>query len=250
MIAMHAVGFTDVGRQRTANEDGFGSWSTEGLFAVCDGMGGVRGGEEAIRVALESLHEGFCTLLPPGGYRTNAGLRGFERLEAAVQFANRRVFEKSNSSPIYRGIGTTIATISIESDTVFMAHAGDSRIYRYRTQNLEQLTRDHSLLNDYLKFKPDLTAEEIAAIPKNVLTRALGMNTEVKVELHHERAYPGDLYLLCTDGIHGMIDDATIAGIFQADLGLPETSKTLLDAALEAGGADNIAAVLVQFAKE
>jgi len=250
MIVVKAQGFTDIGRQRQDNEDGFGVWLNEGLFAVCDGMGGCHGGDVATQLALQALLEGFCVEVPPGGYRTNAGLRGLERLGAAVRLANRRVFEKANGSNFYMGIGAAIAAISIEEDRVFIAHVGDCRVYRHRASRLEPLTRDHSLVNDWLKFKPDATEEEIAAVPKNVITRAIGLKSDVAVELHHEYAIAGDLYLLCTDGIHGLLDDVAIANILQANTDLAQTAKTLLDAALEAGGTDNIAAVLVQFSSD
>ncbi len=250
MIAVCAYGFTDVGRQRQHNEDGFGSWTADGLFAVCDGMGGCHGGDVATKVALTAVHEAFCAEPPPGGYRTSGGRRGLERLGAAVRLANRRVVEKSKSSNYYTGIGAAIAAISVEGEAVFIAHVGDCRVYRYRAPKLEQLTRDHSLVNDYRKYMPDATDKEIAEVPKNVITRVLGMRDEVEVELHHERARHGDLYLLCTDGIHGMIDDDAITGIVRARINLAEIAKTLLDAALEAGGADNIAAVLVRISIE
>lgn len=250
MIAVQVVGFTDVGRQRENNEDGFGVWPNENLFAVCDGMGGGRTGDVATKIALESLYAGFCTQVAPGGYRTSAGLHGFDRLRRAVQIANRRIFEKSKSSPMYVGIAAAIAAISIEGETIFIAHIGDCRIYRFRMKQLEQLTQDHSLVNEARKYKPQATEEELAQIPANILVRVLGLKDEIEVEEHRERAYPGDLYLLCTDGIHCLIDNAAIEKILKANTDLAKTAQTLLDAALDAGGTDNIAAVLVQCSSE
>lgn len=249
MISVSAHGFTDVGRMRQYNEDGFGAWIDDGLFAVCDGMGGCHGGDVAMTVALEAIYEAFCTEPHPGSYRMSPP-RGFERLGAAIRFANTRIFEKSQSARIYLGIGAALAAISVEGETVFIGHVGDCRVYRYRASKLERLTRDHSLVNDYLMYKPDATEEEIAAVPKNVITRALGINGEVEVALHHEHAMPDDLYLLCTDGLHCMIQDDEIARILGADSNLVEMGKTLLEATLEAGGADNIAVVLVQCSGE
>lgn len=250
MIAVCAHGFTDVGRRFRRNEDGFGIWTSDGLFAVCDGMGGCHGGDVATKVALTAVHEAFCAEPPPGGYRTSAGRRGFERLGAAVRLANRRVVEKSKSSNYYTGIGAAIAAISVEGEAVFIAHVGDCRVYRYRAPQLELLTRDHCLENEIRKYKPNVTDEEIAALPKNVVVRALGLRDEVEVDLHHERAHHGDLYLLCTDGIHGMLDDDAITGIVRARIDLADIANALLDAALEAGGLDDTAAVLVRISIE
>jgi PPM family protein phosphatase len=244
MLVVNAHGFTDVGRLRQHNEDGFGVWPTEGIFTVCDGMGGGSTGDVATKLVLEALQETSRSEFPPGDYRKNA-LLGTQYLEAAIQLANRRVLEKSRSSNFHVGIGAAVAAIFIENDVVFIAHVGDCRVYRYRAMELEPLTRDHSLLNDYRQYKPEATDEELAAVPRNVITRAIGFNHPIQIDHYHEHAHAGDLYLLCTDGIHGMLDDDAIAGILQTHVELPDKANALLDAALEAGGADNIAAVLV-----
>lgn len=249
MLNVNAHGVTDCGLQRDYNEDGFGCWVNEGLFVVCDGMGGARSGEVPMEIGLAAIHEAFGAEFPPQGYRSSAP-RGLERLNAAVLLANARIVEKAQSARQFLGIGAVVAALSFEGEKAFVAHVGDSRVYRYRAGILEALTRDHSLVNDYHRYKPDATEEEIAAIPKNVLTRALGMREDVEVALYHERAFVGDLYLLCTDGIHTMIDDTTIAKILSKDTNIIDLGKSLFDAAMNAGGADNVAMVLVRCSAE
>lgn len=249
MLVVNVHGFTDSGRQRDYNEDGFGSWPNDGLFAVFDGMGGGHSGDIATEIGLAAIHEGFCAASSPDGDHPN-GQQGLERLVAAVELANKRIYEKAFSAMQFRGICATTAALSVEGDMVFIAHAGECRVYRYRGQKLEPLTEDHSLINEIRKHKPDVTEEELAAIPKYVITRAVGVKAAVEAAVHHERALPGDLYLLCTDGLHEMISDEIIARILDANTNLADCGKALLDAALEAGGEDNIAAVLVSFSKE
>ena len=219
MRLSHA-GTSDVGRKRTHNEDAYLLLPEENLFCVADGMGGHASGEVAARIAVEEMAEFFrmtgrdeeatwpYKMDPARGYDEN-------RLLTGVKLANLRIFERSATDQRLRGMGTTIVAVSFprEGDAVLVAHVGDSRVYLLRGGTLRQLTEDHSLLNDYKKSRA-LTPEEIEAFPhKNVIVRALGMKDTVEVDLVREELQDGDVLLLCSDGLSGMVPDERIAEI-------------------------------------
>ena len=144
-------------------------------------------------------------------------------------------------------MGTTIVATFFTGETCYIGHVGDSRVYRYRNDELVLLTEDHSLLNDYIKMR-QLTPEEIEAFPhKNVIVRALGMKETVQVDVTHERPEPGDVYLLCSDGLSGMLSDARMAEMMAAESDLDALCERLIDAANQAGGTDNITVILVRY---
>lgn len=232
-------GLTDPGLQRSHNDDGFSGSPDDGLYLVVDGMGGGGSGDIATQIALDAAREGF---------RAAPSRPAGERLASAVQLANLRVFERSERDMHCRGMGAAIAAVALEGETVHVAHAGDCRVYRHRPLDLEPLTRDHSLVNDYILHKPDLTEAEIAALPRNVITRALGMQREIAVELRAERARPGDLFLLSSDGLHATIGDEAIAGILYDAVDLEAACRALLAAALEQGAPDNVTCLLIRCA--
>jgi PPM family protein phosphatase len=253
MRLSHA-GTSDVGRKRTHNEDALLLLPEESLFCVADGMGGHASGEVAARIAVEEMAEFFRTtghdeeatwpykMDPARGYDEN-------RLVAGVKLANLRIFERAASDARLRGMGTTLVAASFPkgAGTVLVAHVGDSRAYLLRGGALRQLTEDHSLLNDYRKSRA-LTPEEIETFPhKNVIVRALGMKDEVAVDLVRERVEDGDLVLLCSDGLSGMVPDGRIAEILRAyPRDLRGAAQALVDAANDGGGQDNVTCVLVQ----
>jgi protein phosphatase len=239
-----AAGLSDVGKQRVHNEDRFILLPEFSVFVVADGMGGHQSGEVASRMAASCIASYFR-----GDTRgANGAAHLGERLRAAVSQANARIFARADDSRAHRGMGTTVVAAAFhkESGDFYVAHAGDSRCYRLRGGRFDQLTRDHSLVSDALLERPDLSPTDLAYLPKNVITRALGIGPTVDVELRVERAEPGDTYLLCSDGLHGLVDDEEIVGILKENPVLTEACAALVERANAAGGKDNITAVLVR----
>jgi len=245
-----AAGLSDVGKQRVHNEDRFILLPQFGVYVVADGMGGHQSGEVASRMAASTIASYFRTEAKPGeSAPPPPSLRSLgERLRAAVTHANARIFARADDSRAHRGMGTTVVAGAFhkESGQFFVAHAGDSRCYRLRAGSLEQLTRDHSLVSDALLERPDLSPTDLAYLPKNVITRALGIGPTVDVDLRMDRAAPGDVYLLCSDGLHGLVTDEEIAEILEDYPVLTEACSELVGRANAAGGKDNITAVLVR----
>jgi protein phosphatase len=253
MRLTHA-GTSDVGRKRDHNEDSYLLLPEESLFCVADGMGGHASGEVASRIAVEEMAEFFrltgrdeeatwpYRMDPARSYDEN-------RLITGVKLANVRIFERAATDERLKGMGTTMVAASFPRGgaEVLVAHVGDSRAYLYRGGTLRQLTEDHSLLNDYRKSRA-LSPEEIEAFPhKNVIVRALGMRDAVEVDLLREPPQDGDVLLLCSDGLSGMVPDARMAEILRGTVGdLRHATQALIDAANEAGGQDNVSCVLVQ----
>jgi protein phosphatase len=170
------------------------------------------------------------------------------RLLTGIRIANRQIYERSAKSRECRGMGTTVvgALFSPKKNRMYIGHVGDSRCYRIRRGELRQMTRDHSLINDYLLAMPDLTEEQKSELPKNVITRALGMQDQVMVDLQSDEPQPGDMYLLCSDGLSGMIADDEILDILMSTGDIGEGCRRLVARANEHGGEDNITAVLVR----
>jgi serine/threonine protein phosphatase PrpC len=247
-----AAGETNVGMKRAHNEDNFSVDDDDHLYVVADGMGGHASGEVASQMAIDTLREFFrATGADPEAtwpYKMDKA-RGYEenRLITSIKLANLRIFEAAQRDPKLRGMGTTICGILIVDDGVLVAHVGDSRVYRVRDGKLEQLTEDHSLLNDYIKMKR-LSEEEIANFPhKNVIVRALGMKESVKVDTCLDKPQPGDIYVLCSDGLCGPASDEEIREIVHAESkDIKGACSKLIDRANGNGGPDNITVVLAK----
>jgi protein phosphatase len=253
MRLSHA-GLSDVGRKRTHNEDAYLLLPEEHLFCVADGMGGHASGEVAARIAVEEMAEFYrmtgrdedatwpFKLDPARTYDDN-------RLLAGVKLANLRIFERAAADQGLKRMGTTMVAVAFPrgEDTAVVGHVGDSRAYLLRGGALRQLTEDHSLLNDYKKSRA-LTPEEIEAFPhKNVIVRALGMAEVVQVDVSRLPLEDGDVILLCSDGLSGMVPDEGIAEILRGyPRDLKGAAQALVDAANAAGGQDNVTCVLVQ----
>lgn len=245
-------GGTDVGRKRNHNEDAFALFEEDSLFVLADGMGGHASGEVASQLAVDSVGAFFKETAEDqertwpfkGSKKLNydAG-----RLEVAVKLANQCIFETSSQKKTHENMGTTVVATYMSPQAAYIAHVGDSRVYRLRDGKLEQLTRDHSLLNDYLKTNR-LTPEEIEAFPhKNVIVRALGMRATVEVDIAPIEPRVGDFYVLCSDGLSGMITDDEIADIIQRDrIDLERCTNALIEQANESGGHDNVTVVLIR----
>lgn len=248
---IEVAGETNVGRKRNHNEDNFSIVPEYGLFLVADGMGGHACGEVASKMAVDSMIEFFQqTQEDPERtwpYKMDRS-KGYEenRLITGIKLANLRIYETGQREMKKRNMGTTFCGIFTANDGVYVAHVGDSRVYRYREGKLECLTEDHSLLNDYIKMKK-LTPEEIAAFPhKNVIVRALGMKETVKVDTRFEVPKHNDTFLLCSDGLSGPVTDDEMAEILRAEGDLRAAAAKLIERANEHGGPDNVTCVLVR----
>ncbi len=251
-LRVEVVGETNVGRKRTHNEDNFCILADFGLYIVADGMGGHASGEVASKMAIDTIKEFFeRTADDPERtwpYKLDRS-KGYEenRLITSIKLANLRIYEHAQRDSKARGMGTTIVTIFTVENGVYCAHVGDSRVYRIRDGRLEQMTEDHSLLNDYIKMK-HLSAEEIANFPhKNVIVRALGMKETVKVDSRFDAPMAGDTYLLCSDGLCGPVSDEEILSIVVNAADLPTACRRLIERANENGGPDNITSVLARW---
>jgi len=251
-LRIEVAGETNVGMKRTHNEDNFSILEDAGLYIVADGMGGHASGEVASKMAVDALREFFAaTAQDPERtwpYKMDRS-KGYEenRLITGIKLANLRIYESAQRDPRQRGMGTTIVTMFAVEDGVYVAHVGDSRGYRIRDGKIEQLTEDHSLLNDYIKMKR-LTPEEIANFPhKNVIVRALGMKDTVKVDTVYEQPRAGDTYLLCSDGLSGPVTDPDMLDIVTSSADLKTAASRLIQRANEHGGPDNITVVLARW---
>jgi PPM family protein phosphatase len=225
---------TDTGRRRRHNEDAF--VSEPPLFAVADGMGGAQAGELASSLAAAALTE---LQQHPGG--------GEERVDELIQQANRRVYERQSQDASASGMGTTMTVALVGDGQVAIGHVGDSRAYRIRDGSLEQLTEDHSLVAELVR-SGKLSPEEAEAHPqRSVITRALGTDPDVDVDTFSIETRPGDLFLICSDGLTSMVDDETILSEVARNRGdLQGAAKALVRAANKGGGEDNITVVFFE----
>ena len=232
-----SIGVTDTGRRRRHNEDSY--VCEPPLFAIADGMGGAQAGEVASRLAAAVLNEGTLGDLEGNGL-------GEARLAELIQEANRRVYQRSNEDAAASGMGTTMTVALVDGDagTVAIGHVGDSRAYRVRGGELEQLTEDHSLVNELLK-SGRLSPEEALSHPqRSVITRAIGTEPDVDVDTFTVDAQSGDLFLLCSDGLTDMITDDEILGLVErSEDDLETAARRLVEAANRSGGGDNITVV-------
>lgn len=252
-----AAAVTDVGRQRKHNEDNVLVKSELGLFVVADGMGGHNAGNVASALATKSLDNFFEATRAgslPGPVPVDEQELDPEarRVVAAIRKANQDVFVISNTYTQHQGMGSTVvaAYVSLETERIHVGHVGDSRCYRIRQGEIEQLTKDHSLINDALALKPDLSQDELARLPKNIITRALGMKDAVKVDIRSERIQPDDAFLLCSDGLSGMVSEQQMLDVFNITQDPHEACELLIEMANEAGGTDNISALIIRILPE
>ena len=223
----------------------------DNLYVVADGMGGHASGEIASRMAIDTLREFFrATAADPEAtwpYKMDKA-RGYEenRLITGIKLANLRIYDAAQKDARLHSMGTTVVGILVVEDGVLVGHVGDSRVYRIRDGKMQQLTSDHSLLNDYIKMKR-LSDDEIDNFPlKNVIVRALGMKSTVKVDTVLDRPEIGDIYVLCSDGLCGPVTDEEIQRIVTSQQDMQTAANRLIESANEAGGPDNITVVLAK----
>jgi protein phosphatase len=251
-----AAATTSTGRVRHRNEDAFLLMPEQELYLVADGMGGHQRGDVAANLCVDAIRDWFMGKVGDDTVSRVAGMvrnlfnlrsPGETDLVAAVEFANRVIFEMSTSSTAFRGMGTTLVSTYFHGATMFVVFSGDSRVYRLRGGRLRQLSRDHSLLNEYLRLEM-IRPEEARYFPhKNVIMKALGLKERAELEFFRRRARPGDVYLLCSDGLTDMVEDEDIEGILAVGGSLEDRCQALQDAAMDAGGHDNITVVLVEY---
>jgi PPM family protein phosphatase len=236
MSVGRATGLSHPGRRRRRNED---AWVCEPpLFAVADGMGGARGGQIASKLAASAL-------------ATDATGSGEERVVALIQEANRRVYERGAEDSAASGMGTTITVALVEDGAVAFGHVGDSRAYLIREDEIEQLTDDHSLVAELVR-SGKISPEEAETHPqRSVITRALGTDPDVDVDTFSVPAQPGDLFMICSDGLTSMIGDETILEVLRRRRDdLDKAAKELVENANRQGGEDNITVVFFEIAAD
>jgi protein phosphatase len=244
-------GETNIGLKRAHNEDSFLLPEADRLALVADGMGGHASGEVASKLAVETIAEHFRDTADEAEvtwpYKLDhSDKHECNRLVNAVKLANLRIYDRAQRDEGCHGMGTTIVVCLFLDDRVLIGHVGDSRCYRYREGKLIQLTEDHSLLNDYIKMKR-LSSDEAGKFPhKNVIVRALGMKESVQVDLLAEPHRLGDVYLLCSDGLSGMIEDPGLSAVLERESDLDTACAKLIADANQNGGVDNITCVLAR----
>ena len=242
-IEIHAA--VDPGRARSNNEDSVATDDSVALAVLADGMGGYNAGEVASNMVTSFIHTELGRWLREASSQaSDAEVR--RAMDICVDNANRAIFNAANANPQYAGMGTTLVVAVFRDNRVLMGHVGDSRCYRLRAGRLQQITRDHSLLQE--QIDAGLITPEQAAFSanKNLVTRAVGVEDSVLLETHQHDVQAGDLYLMCSDGLSDMLDDAAIAQLLQANEVLESSTRALIAAANDAGGRDNISVILVR----
>ncbi len=244
-------GDTNIGMKRQHNEDSFFLPEADRLAIVADGMGGHASGEVASKMAVETVAEHFRNTQDDGEITWPYKLDHSERFDAnrlinGIKLANLKIFDRAQREEACHGMGTTIVASLFLDDKVLIGHVGDSRVYRWRDGKLSQLTEDHSLLNDYIKMKK-LSSDDAGKFPhKNVIVRALGMKESVQVDVLAEQLKIGDVYLMCSDGLSGMIDDPGLGELLADEPDLDTCVERMIHAANRNGGVDNITCVLAR----
>jgi protein phosphatase len=247
-----AYGFTHPGQKREDNQDAFGLFKDEGLFIVADGMGGHAAGEVAARIAVDEIERFFRARLAaprdpwPFPIDKQESL-GTNLMRIALKVANASIRQAAAADPTKHKMGATCAAMAISKSQVTTAHVGDVRAYRWRGGELARLTRDHSLVEEMRAARPEISDEELSKFAhRNVVTRALGSKEEVEPTIHQDTFEPGDIYLLCCDGLWDEVPDPRIKEILSTTADLELACQRLVDNANESGGKDNITALLIR----
>ncbi len=239
---LEIVSRTDVGLKREHNEDRLAVFPETGLVVLADGMGGYNAGEIASQLVIDTIAAELVPIL-----NKTSGPVGPNKVVSAVKKSNLAIFEAVEKNAELNGMGTTIVLAVFQGQQAVFAHVGDSRLYRFRAGELEPLTADHSMLQELLNQGMFATEEEAidAGVPSSVLTRGLGVELDVEVDIREEVLREGDIFLLCSDGLSGMIPDAAIHSVLGSlPDDLPGAADLLIKLALENGGKDNISLIL------
>jgi protein phosphatase len=239
MILVTAVGRTDTGKKRATNEDAYLILEDHHVLAIADGMGRHAAGEVASAIATSAIEEAFAQSKRTDADELPSLSKRANQLRSAILYANARIWKKGQENARYEGMGTTVvaAYFSPNKQKVYLAHVGDSRCYRLRAGELKQLTLDHTL-----------GAAGIKGRNEAVLVRALGVEPTVEVDVMTESPLPGDVYLLCSDGLTRMVDAARIAQTLRENEDLAKATAKLVELANAEGGKDNITAILARIA--
>ena len=248
---LEVVALTDVGQRRDHNEDSIASDVSIGLVVLADGMGGYNAGEVASEIAALTLMSELREKIPkiePGIINPAEGLLNESLLlRAAVAEANASIYNVSQTQPQCAGMGTTLVAAIFTGDQVCVGHIGDSRMYRLRDEVLEQVTEDHSLLNEQLRSGLITPEQAKFSNNKNLVTRALGVDSAVELELREYEVSPGDIYLLCSDGLSDLVDDEEIQLTLNSlSSNLELAAQQLVQMANDNGGKDNISVILAR----
>jgi protein phosphatase len=233
-----AAAATDRGRKRPSNEDAFGYSVEHGVYVVCDGMGGAAAGEIASSLAVDEV----MRLLTGNAAATPLP----EEAEKAVSAANEAIFSRAQRNNKLNGMGTTLVALLVNDRRAWMINVGDSRGYRLRNSLLEQITLDHSLVEEQVRMGRMDRTEALRSPLRNVITRALGTQNCVTPDIFELEAEPGDLFLLCSDGLTRELSDALIESLLRVSAPLEEMCTRLVAAANQSGGHDNITCMLVR----
>ena len=242
-------GLTDTGIVRNKNEDAIGFDSALGLVVLADGMGGHRGGEIASTMTVETVIEKLQHSLPEVSPGEVDEASGFSResicIQDAVVEANQLVYQAAETNPDHKGMGTTIVVLQFYNNSFSLAHIGDSRCYRLRADKFEQITKDHSLLQELIDRGFYTPEEARKSMNKNLVTRALGIDPIVMPDIQEDIVLKNDIYLLCSDGLTDLVEDEDIyLTIKQFSANLEEAAKQLITKANQMGGKDNISVML------
>ncbi len=236
---------TDPGLMRENNEDAASFDEASGIAVLADGMGGYNAGEVASSMAASIITTEMSRWLGEAG--PSATVQDIRRaLEICVGNANTAVFRAANANAHYAGMGTTLVTAVFRGKDLVIGHIGDSRCYRLRGGEMQQITKDHSLLQEQIDAGLLTPEQAEQSVNKNLVTRALGVDDAVLLEIHEHTVTPGDTYLMCSDGLSDMVRDPEIARVLQLPMPLEQRAKALVDTANAHGGRDNITVLLVQ----
>lgn len=252
---LSVAGRTHTGKVRTHNEDCIDESLDIGLVILADGMGGYKSGEVASEMAIETIIKELKARIPnltPGERDPNTGysLESIAVREAIIA-ANKAVYEKGMQDPDCHGMGTTLVLGIFYDNQITIAHVGDSRMYRYRDSNLEQVTVDHTFLQELVDRGYYTREEADASLNRNLVTRALGIQPTTAVDIREDMIKPGDVYLLCSDGLTDMVKDNQISDITSKSHGnLDKLAEGLIDIANENGGRDNVSVLLARATRE
>jgi serine/threonine protein phosphatase PrpC len=251
MLMLTAYGVTDPGRVRKNNEDALFFDADLGLFLVADGMGGHNAGEVASGLAVEAIR-GFLIRSKPGDdftwpYGIDPALSFLgNRLSTAIKLANRRVFKAGESKDSYTGLGTTVVAMAIEEDQCAFSGVGDSRVYLWAEGRLEQLTRDDSWVATVLAREPAMDEAALASHPmRHVLTNVIGAREPIDMDVHERTLRGGERFLLCSDGLHGVLEDAELERVLSSSATPEAMSADLIRQALDRDASDNVSALIV-----
>jgi protein phosphatase len=250
-MTIHGYGITDIGRKRKLNEDHYICDNERNIYIVADGMGGVEGGELASKMAADTFLSRVHPLLMDEDVTLPCGIEAggdflSSLIKYAIEEANETVYRFGMQDPVRKGMGTTFTAAILAGDKLYVGHIGDSRVYRFRGCEMVQISQDHTLVQQMVR-EGKISRQEARCHPKkNVITRSLGPKKGVVPDILSEQIIPGDTYLLCSDGLYGMVEDGQVAeGLRSCNgNGLEGLGRQLIAMANEAGGKDNITVVL------